>query len=103
MKKSGLLHCSKNGVKPFTRPDGGDEDREDMLWDGLWSFPFVKRPPPVHGVGEGDEDALGFELRRASDAARNSKLVVPNAFVEPERAEQTTATLCSSMYFLLKG
>jgi len=29
----------------------------------------------------------------ASDAARNSRLVVPRSFVDPERAEHTMATL----------
>ena len=64
-------------------------------------LPFVRRLI-VLGVDEVDVDvdALGFELRRASDAACKSKFVVPNAFVEPERAEQTMAILCLSMYFL---
>lgn len=31
---------------------------------------------------------------RASEAARSSRFVVPSAFVEPERAEHTMATLC---------
>jgi len=42
----------------------------------------------------GDEARIG--RRRASDAARRSRLVVPNALVEPERAEQTMASLCRS-------
>lgn len=36
------------------------------------------------------EDCLGAS---ASEAAFNNKFVVPSAFVEPDRAEQTTATL----------
>lgn len=36
----------------------------------------------------------------ASSAARNNKLVVPSAFVEPDRAEHTTTTLCWSKYDL---
>lgn len=32
----------------------------------------------------------------ASPAARRRRFVVPSALVEPERAEQTTATLCWS-------
>lgn len=40
------------------------------------------------GVGEG-------ALRcNASEAARSRRLVVPRAFVEPERAEHTTTILC---------
>lgn len=34
---------------------------------------------------------------RASEAAWSRRFVVPKAFVEPERAEHTTATLLSSM------
>jgi len=34
--------------------------------------------------------------RRVSDAARRRRLVVPSALVEPERAEQTIASLCRS-------
>ena len=37
---------------------------------------------------------------RASSAALKSRLVVPNAFVEPERAEHTIASLCWSKYVL---
>lgn len=36
----------------------------------------------------------------ASSAARSSKFVVPSAFVDPDRAEQTMATLCWSRYRL---
>ena len=43
------------------------------------------------------EEPAGFLRRNASEAARRSRLVVPNVFVEPERAEQTIATLCPSM------
>ena len=38
-----------------------------------------------------------FGRRSASEAARSKRFVVPRAFVEPDRAEQTTATLYSSM------
>ncbi len=46
----------------------------------------------------GDETAAG--RRRASDAARRRRLVVPSAFVEPERAEQTIASLYRSKWSL---
>lgn len=66
-------------------------------------FPLVVLPPTPNkplemGVAapEPDEPAA-FGRRNASDAARKRRLVVPSAFVEPERAEQTTATLCLSM------
>jgi hypothetical protein len=39
---------------------------------------------------------LGFVFR-VCDAARRRRLVVPRAFVEPDLAEHTTATLLSSM------
>jgi hypothetical protein len=42
-------------------------------------------------------DDLG---RRVSEAALRRRLVVPRAFTVPERAEQTTATLCWSRYVL---
>lgn len=48
---------------------------------------------PVPGVSEGLP--LAFVGRRSASAeARKRRLVVPNAFVDPERAEQTIATLC---------
>jgi hypothetical protein len=42
----------------------------------------------------GDKGEGGCSLRRASDAARSRRLVVPSALVDPERAEQTIASLC---------
>lgn len=42
--------------------------------------------------------SVGLLVRcSASVAAFRRRLVVPRAFVDPERAEQTTATLCWSM------
>jgi hypothetical protein len=38
----------------------------------------------------------GGSRLRASDAARRRRFVVPRAFVVPDRAEQTTATLFCS-------
>lgn len=51
----------------------------------------------VSGVAAPDstgDKADGGVRRRASDAARRRRFVVPNALVEPERAEQTIASLC---------
>lgn len=52
----------------------------------------------VSGVAAPDctGDRTGAERRRASDAARKRRLVVPSALVEPERAEQTIASLYRS-------
>jgi hypothetical protein len=65
------------------------------------------RPIGIHPGVTGvivPEVALPFEeepLRcRASDAARRRRLVVPKAFVVPERAEHTMATLCWPRYEL---
>lgn len=53
-----------------------------------------KRPLGVFVPGVSD----GLLVRcSASVAALRRRLVVPRAFVDPERAEQTTATLCWSM------
>jgi hypothetical protein len=50
------------------------------------------------GVAAPELDELAALGRcSASDAARKRRLVVPSAFVEPERAEQTMATLWLSM------
>jgi len=52
----------------------------------------------VSGVAAPDctGDKTGAGRRRASDAARRRRLVVPSALVEPERAEQTIASLYRS-------
>ena len=50
----------------------------------------------VVGLESTGDDEDGGGRRRASDAARRSRLVVPKALVEPERAEQTIASLCRS-------
>jgi len=96
--------ASLSDVKPKT----GVGDEERLLVLGLVGglsllFPLVTLPPTPNklreiGVAAPEPDepaALG--RRSASDAARKRRLVVPSAFVEPERAEQTIATLCSSM------
>ena len=50
--------------------------------------------PTSVGVIGGDCFVRGFN---ASDAARSNRFVVPSAFVDPERAEHTTATLWLSI------
>jgi hypothetical protein len=52
----------------------------------------------VSGVAAPDctGDKTGGGRRRASDAARRRRLVVPSNLVEPERAEQTIASLYRS-------
>lgn len=92
----------------------GEDDLEDRLRDlglvgglALWSLPFpLVEPPPrapkrplLTGVAAPDVEspALFTRGRRASEAALRSKLVVPNALVDPERAEHTMATLWLSM------
>jgi len=97
-------------VKPKTGV--GDEERDERLLGlglvgGLWLvsllFPLVTLPPTPNkpreiGVAAPEPDKpAAFGRRSASDAARKRRLVVPSAFVEPERAEQMIATLCSSM------
>ena len=57
--------------------------------DGV-DVPGVPMTPPL----ERDERSI------ACDAALRRRLVVPRAFVEPERAEHTIATLCWSRYCL---
>lgn len=86
-----------NGVKPSVDRgkellrslapgvSGGDLERKSELDIGV-ALPVV---------GELAVDPFGRES--ASDAARRRRLVVPKAFVEPDRAEQTTATLLPSM------
>ena len=59
------------------------------LNDSLEKSPFGVVVPVF--VPEASEPRGRF---RASEAAFRRRFVVPRAFVEPERAEQTTATLC---------
>ena len=66
-------------------------------------FPYVlPKPgtPPTRLREEREEREEGEGRWRASSAARRRRLVVPRAFVDPERAEQTMATLCWSRYCL---
>lgn len=56
-------------------------------------------PGTTAGVPGVTEPGVAFLLRvgRTSETARRSRFVVPSAFVDPERAEHTTATLLPSM------
>lgn len=65
---------------------GGEHDpNRDMLLETGVAAPELWRLADLVG------------RRSASEAARSKRFVVPSAFVEPDRAEQTTATLYSSM------
>jgi hypothetical protein len=84
---------SENGAfgRGFAKYDGvragevGDEEKTGVSdGEGLVVVPLRAIPFGLAG------------LLRASEAARSSRLVVPVAFVEPDLAEQTTATLFCS-------
>ena len=62
---------------------GGEEPLVEQLPQKLFAGVWV---PGVDGTVRGG--------RRASAAARRSRFVVPRAFVEPDLAEQTMASLC---------
>jgi hypothetical protein len=53
--------------------------------------------PLETGVANPEDPTVLFRGFNASDAARSNKFVVPSAFVDPERAEHTTATLWLSI------
>lgn len=86
-----------------------EEDRLRCFWLGLvgglwlWSLllpfegPTPNRPLDIGVVMPDTEDPADFVRRNASDAARSSRFVVPSALVDAERAEQTMATLLSSI------
>lgn len=54
----------------------------------------VREKMPLGVLGPVSDGLLVRES--ASEADLSSRLVVPSAFVEPDRAEQTMATLCWS-------
>jgi hypothetical protein len=65
----------------------------DCEWSLLERYPLAPNMPIETGVAN-PEDPTGFVRGfNASDAARSNRFVVPSAFVDPERAEHTTATL----------
>lgn len=82
-------------------PNGESERGDDLLRGrgllaGDWLYEERKRP-----LGVLVPVSAGLRVRwRASEAAFSKRLVVPSALVEPERAEQTIATLCWSRYSL---
>lgn len=99
--------------------EGGDPDLDVGFMTGDWTSEggledLSRRYPRLEEKGnmgvevpvgpsgvEGLAIVLGVEGRcRASEAARRRRLVVPRAFVDPERAEQTIASLCWSRYEL---
>jgi hypothetical protein len=65
-----------------------------------WPFALTPNKPIESGVAVPDHPTRFARGFKASDAARSSRFVVPSAFVDPERAEHTMATLCLSMWFL---
>jgi hypothetical protein len=54
----------------------------------------MRKSVKLVAVRERTGDDASVEGCRASDAARKRRLVVPSGLVEPERAEQTIASLC---------
>ena len=75
----------KEPLRGFGLKGGEHEPNRDMLLERGICVPELW--PLADLVGR----------RSASEAARSKRLVVPSAFVEPDRAEQTTATLYSLM------
>ena len=81
-------------------PERGKDPLRDLgLKGGEFEFEPNRDEPLEMGEAVPEQwpfaDLLGRQ--RASEAARSNRFVVPSAFVEPERAEQTMATLYSSM------
>jgi hypothetical protein len=68
--------------------------------EGISEQDIPRKSPFVIGVAK-PEVVFLCGRRSASEAARKSKFVVPRALVDPDRAEQTIATLCWSIYSLL--
>ena len=66
--------------------------------DCEWSrYPLAPNMPTETGVANPEDPTGFFRGFSASDAARSNRFVVPSAFVDPERAEHTTATLWLSI------
>lgn len=77
--------------------DGGEEERgdEELRGRGEGASDGLPNMPLVTGVIVPDLSGIFVDGRcLASVAAFRSKFVVPDAFVDPERAEQTMVTLC---------
>jgi hypothetical protein len=99
-----------SGVKaePLAHGKVGDADEDAPLLPGRGlpsgdCEPLLSSERPNIPLGRGVAypdivcGAFGGLRRRASDAARRRRFVVPRALVDPERAEQTTATLFESI------
>lgn len=71
-------HSGSGGLR------GGDRDSSNP----------APNKPLVTGVVVPGELTTLERRRKASDAERNRRLVVPDVLVDPERAEHTIATLC---------
>ena len=92
--------CLCTGDKgPSENEVAGEIDREEEIvrYRGLPAGDIdIDGVPPNGEMGiSASEGGLRCAGRcSASEAARRRRLVVPSAFVEPERAEHTIATLC---------
>jgi hypothetical protein len=73
---------------------GGEEGREDGVLRIREVLGEVSVDLPIIPFGVVVPLSLNGLGRRASEAALSRRLVVPRAFTDPDRAEQTTATLC---------
>jgi hypothetical protein len=84
---------------------GEDEVRAHGLLgnEGVSEQDILRKSPFVTGVAWPDVVAFLRGRRSVSEAARKSKFVVPRALVDPDRAEQTIATLCWSIYSLYQN
>lgn len=81
--------AERDGERDLELPPGECNGEVQSLLRDIRPVPGVKHP------GLGCAPAPG--TRSACDDALSRRLVVPRAFVEPDRAEHTTATLWSSI------
>ena len=82
-------------------PNAVSDRGEDLLRGLGLIFPFGENIPLPLGVTSPEGGSIPFvpffaarDARRASEAACRRRLVVPRAFVVPDRAEHTITTLC---------
>jgi hypothetical protein len=84
-----------NGVNARADVGEGERGDEELRVRGDGTSEGRPNIPLVSGVIVPDrEGVLAAGRCLASEAALSSRLVVPSAFVDPDRAEQTMATLC---------